>query len=658
MSGESASPPCGGRRRAADALVRGSALLGVALLGIVWTASAASAAEPIPLDGHLTDQADVLTAAEEADLEGRLAELAQTEGLPELYVMFVDRFDSPSDGPGWVDRVAQDEFLGQNQYLLAIATQQRGMAMSYGDDGPLSAKRVDEIQDAIASEHLAHDEWAEAVELAIDEFEHRPMPWWAWLLIIAGGVVAIVAVVAAIGWARGALARRRELSHLDGQKDRAARELVRADAAVRASAQELDFVIAEFGEETTAEFTSALDDARAKLTTAFERQRLLEDAEPDTIEDTRRWTDEILETCTAIHRQLREKKDALASLRDLVGNARPSLERLRDERRRADDVLAEAERRLGTLAAAYPAADVALVADAPAEMRQHLSAADAALASLATDVDSRRGGAITRSIRTAEQELAEVSELREDIEERARVLSQRGAAPGVSPVLAVAREGDASGQGAGVPGREGDARPDGAADPARERAERLIRRARDVVSSIERDYPHRSPGTDRRLQLAREAIDAAEASRSAGPSAMETHARQALERAEFARSFQNPRPTSYGRDAARHVSSTPDGPSIGMAAFGGITGAVFGGVIGAQLGGAGVLLGILVGAVFGALSGAYGKGGSSGGSSSGWSSGGRSSSFRSSGGSHRSSSGGSHRSSSSGGGRSSSGRRF
>ncbi|MGO1769190.1 MAG: TPM domain-containing protein [Microbacterium sp.] len=611
------------------------------------------------MDGYVTDASDVLTPEEEASLEQQLSDLASTDGVPELYVMFIDEFTDPANGPNWVDQAAEDEFLGQDQYLLAIATEQRGMAMSYGNDGPLSANRVDAIMDGLATEHLSNDEWAAAVELAIEEFEKKPWPWWVWMLLVAGLAVVIVGGTAGIRWARRAAARRAELATLDGQKERAARELVRADDAVRSSSQELGFVTAEFDGDQTAPFEEVLSDAREKLARAFELQGKLEDAIEDTVEETRSWTDEILSTCTAIHAQLRAKKKDLDRLRDLVSGADASLSRLTEQRRAADATLAAAERRLATLSSAYEPADVAIVADVPEEIRLRLADADAALSALADAAQARRGGAITRSIHAVEEALAEVSELHDDVDERAEALAARATAGAGSTITADAP----------VEPRERPApvfAPTPGAAPELASAEAALARAHRTVESRERDPAARSTAIARCTALARESLNAADAARPSDPAGVERHARTALDRAEIAKRLVPGagRPTSHGRSAPSTSSSTT--ASRGRVGAKAAMGAVGGGAVGgfAGLGAAAesespalIVVGVVVGALIGSLSSAFG-GNRSRGSSSGWHSSSRHrSSFRS--GSSRSrSSGGSRRSSSSGGGRSSSGRRF
>src|SRR5690606_29906418 len=80
-----------------------------------------------------------------------------------------------------------------------------------------------------------------------------------------------------------------ELRTLEGQKKRAARQLVQTDEAVRTSEQELGFVTAEFGEETTAEYADVLAACRTRLQEAFQLLEKLEDSDEDTTQETRSW---------------------------------------------------------------------------------------------------------------------------------------------------------------------------------------------------------------------------------------------------------------------------------------------------------------------------------------------------------------------------------
>src|SRR5690606_2627813 len=241
----------------------------------------------------------------------------------------------------WADQTALRSNLAPDQYLLAIATEGRTLAISaeYGDEGaaagPLSQSRVLEIEDRLGGQYLSEKDWAGGVEYVADEFSKVPWPWWAWVLGLAGLSVVVFLLTRFVLFLRHRSALAAELRTLDGQKKQAARQLVLADEAVRTSEQELGFVTAEFGEETTAEFAAVLEDCRAKLQQGFQLLEKLEDAVEDTPDDTRSWTNDILRICRDVDRSLEERKGKLASLRALVENSAKTLDRLRAARAEA-----------------------------------------------------------------------------------------------------------------------------------------------------------------------------------------------------------------------------------------------------------------------------------------------------------------------------------
>ncbi|BDZ39117.1 TPM domain-containing protein [Microbacterium suwonense] len=173
-----------------------AALAALALSVGVALVSAAPAAAQTPADldpGFVTDLSDVLTDAEEAALEQHLGELAASEGKPELYVILVPDFENPSNALQWADKTATRNNLASDQYLLAIATSGRTLAISaeYGGEGtaagPLSEKRVLQIEDRLGGDYLAHDDWAGGIDYVAGEFEKTPGPggsgcwaWWFW----------------------------------------------------------------------------------------------------------------------------------------------------------------------------------------------------------------------------------------------------------------------------------------------------------------------------------------------------------------------------------------------------------------------------------------------------------------------------------------------
>jgi hypothetical protein len=297
---------------------------------------AAHAETPPELDqGYVTDLSDVLDDAEEAQLEQQLGELASAEGRPELFVVLVPDFENPGNALTWADETALRSNLAPDQYLLAIATDGRSLAISaeYGDDGvaagPLSESRVLDIEDELGAEYLADDDWVGGIGYVADEFDEVPWPWWVWVLGLAGLALIIFLVARLVIFLRRRAALAAELRTLEGQKKRAAHLLVQTDEAVRTSEQELGFVTAEFGEETTTEFAAVLTECRGRLQEAFQLLERLQDAQEDSPDDTRSWTDAIIRLCGQVDDDLEGRYRVLASLRALADGAADTLTRLR-----------------------------------------------------------------------------------------------------------------------------------------------------------------------------------------------------------------------------------------------------------------------------------------------------------------------------------------
>lgn len=151
------------------------AALTLAAVAGAFTASAASATDPLTLDaGYVTDQAGVLSADEEATVEARLQELTDNSNA-DLFVVLVDDFTNPSDNVQWADTVAQDNNLGTEQYLLAIAVDGRSYYISAAPDGPVSFGQLDSIEDKMVP-FASGGDWVGAITLAADEIQGDGAP--------------------------------------------------------------------------------------------------------------------------------------------------------------------------------------------------------------------------------------------------------------------------------------------------------------------------------------------------------------------------------------------------------------------------------------------------------------------------------------------------
>lgn len=646
------------------------------LAGLTW-GSAANAETPPSLDpGHISDHADVLSDADEARLEQRLEELAAADGLPELFVVLVPDFESPDNALAWADDTALRNNLAPDQYLLAIATEGRSLALSaeYGGDGvaagPLSESRILEIEDRLGSVYLSDDDWAGGIGYVADEFSTVPLPWWVWVLGLVVLALIVFAVTRLVIFLRRRAALAAELRTLEGQKKRTAQRLVEADEAVRTSEQELGFVTAEFGDDVTADFTAVLAETRARLQQGFQILEKLQDAEEDTPQETRSWTDEILRLCTEIDAALDARKKEIASLRALADGAADNLARLRAARADAALLQSETADRLASLAAAFPPADLVGVATNADEIGARLRAADQQLDALQKAADARKPRAVAQAVHEIERLLAEVKELHDAVDAQADALASRA---NPSAESSTAPQDAAASSPPEGPALTGTGSILEQATAAMRAAEKSVQARPGEVGS----FPlMRLSSAQRQLAMAVEA---------AGTENGDLHAKAALtaaqqvlalvtapaapERARFVR------PARSTSSEAVMYDSSPDGDSQwrrttsyadaddegrgGKAVIGGLSGGAvgfFGGLGVASEEPGVIVLFVLGGAALGALSGAFGGDGSSGGGSSsgwggsrssgGWSSGGSRSSSRSGG---RSFGGGSRSSGRSGG---------
>lgn len=608
----------------------GAALLLSAL--ILSPAVASSAETPPDLEpGYISDLAGVLDDADEARLEERLGALASDERLPELYVVLVSGFENPSNALAWADDTALRNNLAADQYLLAIATDGRSLAISaeYGGEGvsagPLSESRVLDIENGLGGGYLADDDWDGGIEYVADEFSKVPTPWWVWVLGAVGLALVIFIVTQLVLFLRRRARLAAELRTLEGQKKRAARQLVQTDEAVRTSEQELGFVTAEFGEETTSEYADVLTECRSRLQEGFQLLEKLEDADEDTPQETRAWTDTIIRLCNEVDDDLEGRTQEMASLRALTDSAPATLTRLKSERDDATAFQSETSARLDSLAA-FPAADLVGVADNADEIGRRLAAADTELDALQKAVHARKPRAITRSVHEIERLLAEVKDLRDAVGAQADALAARS-----------------------VPGAEA--------------TDSIIDRAKAAVNAAEKSVQAR-PGEVNafplmRLQIAQRRLAEAVAATGTGTGDAERQAASALFAAEQVQSLvggstapesgrfvRGVRPPGSG--PAMYDSPTPaaakrtewrrprvyeaDEGKAGKAVWGGVSGGGIGffSSVGAADGEAGLIVVCVIGgAVIGALAGAFGRsGGGGGGSSSGWGGSSRSSSSR------------------------------
>ncbi|HWR86622.1 MAG TPA: TPM domain-containing protein, partial [Rhodoglobus sp.] len=325
----------------------GAAVVALAAGMLLLSSTPALADDPVDLGGaYIVDEVGALQGRE-SDVQLAIDSLYDRAGL-QFFVVFVDTFDDPADPADWADATADENFLGTNDLLLAVALDDRLYGLSVGPDLPLSDPQLDRVEAAIESQLRAGD-WAQAAIDGAqtlqaeatgvvgpnqpDRSDERAGAVPGWVLPTVGGA-AVLGVGAVIGTV---LMRRRRrdqdaapVERLDLQQldRRAGSLLVRLDDAVKTSEQELGFAQAQFGDEATAPFVAALDGAKRKVSEAFALRAQLDDADPQTAPDRRAATARIVELCEAADAELDAQADAFEQLRDLERTAPQAIEAL------------------------------------------------------------------------------------------------------------------------------------------------------------------------------------------------------------------------------------------------------------------------------------------------------------------------------------------
>nr|WP_314843468.1 TPM domain-containing protein [uncultured Microbacterium sp.] len=398
----------------------------------ILSSSAASATDPLTLDsGYVTDDAGVLSPDEEATVEARLQELTENSSA-DLFVVLVDEFTAPEDNKDWADTVAEGNNLGSDQYLLAIAVDGRSYYISAAPDGPLSDAKLDDVEDKIQS-LAAQEDWEGAIVLAADEIQGDGGAGAIRATLIVVGVVALGLIV----WLVVALVRRarrnaeiRRRGAMPEKADpndpfstltdeqvetQAGAALVQADDAITSSREELGFAVAQFGDAATAEFSGALEVAKAKMSEAFDLRQKLDDEIEDTVFDRRAWHIRIIQLCDEIDDVLDDNTEAFDALRRLEENAPQELERVRAERAALQSTLAGAAPALASLSEVYDPAALSTVADNPAQAQERAALADRSIEAAAQAIAGGRAGEAAFAIRTAEQAVAQAGQLVQSI---------------------------------------------------------------------------------------------------------------------------------------------------------------------------------------------------------------------------------------------------
>lgn len=413
----------------------------LAFVGVLVAPLSAAAIPPPALgSSYVLDQANVLTDAQEADVQRRLLTLSEQTGL-DLWVVYVDGFEDPTGADDWANETANRNNLGPHQYLLAVAIE--GDTFQYYlsgdvDAGGISATQLTSIEQDKVQPALQAGDDAGAAIAAADGLRtahakaggNMPNPpptpatqnGPAIVPIVLVGVL-LLAIAATLVWL--AVRRRRRVTSgapdasaesVEDLSRRAGSALVATDDAVKTSEQELGFARAQFGDAAAAPFTEVLAQAKADLERAFSIQQQLDDATPETPEQQRAAYTEILQLCASADEALDAKAAAFDELRALEADAPGALAAVRQQHAAVAAALSAAEAGLGRLSERFSDDALSSVADNPTQARARLELASTQEAAADTALAEGRTGEAAVAIRAAQTALAQADTLERAID--------------------------------------------------------------------------------------------------------------------------------------------------------------------------------------------------------------------------------------------------
>ena len=408
------------------------AVLAVAGL-LALPATPAFAEDPVTLNPvtKIVDSAGVL-GARTSDVEAAIKKLG-TDHAMTLHVVYVDKFENPTDRVAWATAVADKAGLGANAMLLSVATETRQYQLSKPSNSTITdAQRANIVKNAVDPQ-LRNEDYAQAAidtaaaigDAAGGGSGNVPSDSGAGGAVLVG-VGAVAAGAGAYLYFRnrrkkalqgaGAAGARADLDPLAGLSVEELRRkggslLIEADDAIKSSEQELGFAQAQYGDSAIGNFTKALQEAKAHMSESFKLQQQLDDHIPDTEEQQRTWLAEIIRRSEAALSSLQEQKADFDALRELEKNAPQALAAVSAGADEAEARISSAEKSLDELRAKYAESALAQVSDNISQAKDRLAFVQNASATAREKLNAGEGSLAAVAVRAAEESLHQTNVL-------------------------------------------------------------------------------------------------------------------------------------------------------------------------------------------------------------------------------------------------------
>ena len=413
----------------------------LAVLGVVGLlalpAAPALAEDPVTLDPvtKVVDSAGVL-GDRRGEVEQAIKQLGADHAMT-YHVVYVDKFENPTDRFAWAKEVADTASLGANAMLLTVATDTRQYLLSKPSNSKITDAQRDTIVTSAIDPNLRDGNYAQAAIDSAAAIGDAASGGKGTVPSEGGGAGSAVLVGVGVVAAGGAgaylyLRNRRKKATAEAQagsgpqgaeldplagltveelRRRSGSLLIEADDAIKSSEQELGFAQAQYGDAAVGNFTKALQDAKGHMSESFKLQQQLDDHIPDTEEQQRTWLGEIIRRSEAALVSLQEQKADFDSLRELEKNAPQALASVSAGANEAEAKIASAEKSLAELRAKYAESALVQVGDNINQAKERLAFVQNASVTAQEKLSAGEGSLAAVAVRAAEESLHQTNVL-------------------------------------------------------------------------------------------------------------------------------------------------------------------------------------------------------------------------------------------------------
>lgn len=398
----------------------------LATLGLVAGAPLASAEAPMDLSPGVRVLDTTNTLGSTSALQSDIDKLASDRSV-NLFVVTIDKFESPSDSTSWTKKLASTNNFGSNDAVLVIATEDRQAKFMVGSTDTLSTKQQEAIYNDYIYPKLKSSDYNGAAEAAVEGINSKLSGGGASGVLTGGATLAGVAAVAAGGaWLFGRGRRKQQpssagsasipqgnsqpLTPLPQLHKDASSILIKLDDAIAHADQELQFAQLQYGDAEAQKFATALEEAKNHRSRSFQLQKQLDDDIPDTEEDQRSWLNEIINRSNEALTLLDQQEKSFSELRQLESNLPQALASAHEQNTALEQLIPQAEQVLSRVSAKYAESAVTPFADNISEAKSRQDFAQDSLAEAEKLKDSNRSQAIL-NLRAGEEALGQAQGL-------------------------------------------------------------------------------------------------------------------------------------------------------------------------------------------------------------------------------------------------------